>query len=711
MKVLQILPQLNEGGVERGTVDLAKVLVSRGHKAIIVSKGGRLVKELERYDIRHYSLPVHEKSLFTAVRMVPKVARILEEEKVDIIHARSRVPAWIGYFAYRLYLSRSARRKLLLPCVFITTCHGYYRQHFFSQVMGWGKFAIVISSVIARHMREHFGTPFYRLRLIHRGVDLGLFGYRQPRLDLKDGCRVGMVGRLTPLKGHTYFLKAVARVVRVVPKVKVVIAGEPASNKQVYKRELELLVRQLGLERYVEFLGHVDNVEELLHSLDLLVLATTTAEAFGRVLIEAGACGVPVVATQVGGVVDIVQDGLNGLLVSPQDPPEMSEAIIALLKDRELANALSLKAREFVENNFSLHKMADKTIDVYEEAVGVLRILVIKYSALGDVVLAIPAIQALRKRFPQARITVLTGRASREIIASLPYVNDVIVFDKDRYISRFKLLTEVGAIIRGNAFDLVIDLQNNKTSHLLSYISLCPRRMGYDNGKFGRLMNYGIKDIDESLSPLQHQFRLLSLLGIGYQDERLELFIGEEDRNFVDGFLERNWVSPSHLLIGMNIGASLRWRSKRWPIERFVYLADELASRGMRIVVTGTEGESNEIRRFLRMTRSKPIDACGKTTLLQLAELIGRCAVYITGDSAPLHLAMAVDTPVVALFGPTVPRRHIAYEKENLIIINKDLVCGPCYRATCKDYECMRKITVQEVLDATLKLLKNKGCV
>ncbi|MGE4357529.1 MAG: lipopolysaccharide heptosyltransferase II [Candidatus Omnitrophota bacterium] len=708
MNILQLLPQLNEGGVERGTVDLAKFLVQKGHKAVVISNGGRLVKELRANGIIHYTLPVGEKSIFTIIRMIFKVADILEKEKIDIVHARSRVPAWIGYFAYRLYLRRCAKRGLFSWIVFITTCHGYYSRHLFSGIMGWGKYVIVVSSVIGKHMRDHFGVSFSRLRLIHRGVDLNIFRYKEPRLDLRDGCRVGILGRISPIKGHDDFLRAMAKVVRVVPKVKIVIAGEVSPGKKEYKRQLDLLIRQLGLERYVEFTGHVDKIEELLHSLDLLVLATKTHEAFGRVIIEAGACGVPVVATEVGGVVDIIRDKENGLLVSPGNPPELAEAIIELLRKREFAKELSKKARKYVEERFSLNKMLEEVLQVYNDALYVRRILVIKYSALGDVVLAIPSLRAIKKQFPHAHVTVLTAKQAREIIAGLPYVDEVIVIDKARYQSRLRMLKEMGRILRNEVFDLVVDLQNNKTSHLLSYLSLSPRRIGYDNGKFSFLMNYRLKDTGERISPVEHQFRLLNKFGIKCEDKQLELYIEQKDEEYIEDLLRNNWISPSQILIGMNVGASSRWISKRWPLERFAYLAEELSSRGMRIIITGSEEDREVVKRNQILLRAKPINTCGKTTLSQLAALIKRCAVYITADSCPLHLAMAVDTPTVALFGPTDPYRHIAYFKDNLIVIHKKIFCGSCYRPTCKDYECMRRITVQEVADAVIKLLRKR---
>ncbi|MFA5725732.1 MAG: glycosyltransferase, partial [Candidatus Omnitrophota bacterium] len=140
MNILQVLPELNVGGVETGTLDLAKYLMRLGHKAVVVSAGGSLVKDLEELGAVHYHLPVHKKSVFSIIKTVPLLAEIIRKEKIDIVHARSRVPAWIAYFACRQ-----------TKAVFITTCHGYYKKHPFSYVMGWGKKVIVLSNVISRH--------------------------------------------------------------------------------------------------------------------------------------------------------------------------------------------------------------------------------------------------------------------------------------------------------------------------------------------------------------------------------------------------------------------------------------------------------------------------------------------------------------------------------------------------------------------------------
>ena len=153
MNILQILPEFDVGGVETGTLDLARELVKRGHGAVVVSNGGRLVKDLIDAGARHIQLPVHEKSIFTVMRMVRKLEDIIKDERIDIVHARSRIPAIIAFFAARH-----------TNCGFITTAHGYYSRHFLSRVMGWGRFVIVASSIVGRHMIEAFGVPHERIR-------------------------------------------------------------------------------------------------------------------------------------------------------------------------------------------------------------------------------------------------------------------------------------------------------------------------------------------------------------------------------------------------------------------------------------------------------------------------------------------------------------------------------------------------------------------
>jgi len=204
MNILQILPALESGGVERGTIDLADALIARKHKAVVVSSGGGLVSQLDAMQAIHYKLDVHKKSLFSVIGCTIRLIEIIKKEEIDVVHARSRVPAWISFFATRF-----------TDAVFITTCHGYYSKHFFSRVMGWSKYVIIISQIIGRHMIYDFKVPKDKIRLIYRGVDLNQFMFQQ-RLDFdfKQGEKtIGIIGRITPLKGHTHFIKSLPGIV------------------------------------------------------------------------------------------------------------------------------------------------------------------------------------------------------------------------------------------------------------------------------------------------------------------------------------------------------------------------------------------------------------------------------------------------------------------------------------------------------------------
>ncbi len=697
MNVLQVVPELNVGGVETGTVDLAKYLVGRGHGSIVISSGGALVAELQKAGIPHYTLPVHKKNLWTMVRCITKVRKIIIQENIQIVHARSRVPAWIAYFACRH-----------TQAAFLTTCHGYYRRHWFSHVMGWAKLVIVPSTVIGQHMVEAFGVPKENLRLIARSVDLKKFGV--PRADVpgKSHSVISIVGRITPLKGHTYFLRAMATVIRSLPYVKIWVIGGVPEKKASYKQELEVLVRQLGLSEQVEFLGNRQDVPQLLAQTDVLVLSTTTQEAFGRVILEAQAAGVPVVATRVGGVIEIIDDDRTGILVPPKDPDAMAQEVVRLLRDRKLAETIVKAARKKLEERFTLDMMAHKTIGVYEELLRSQNILVIKISAVGDVVLVTASLKALREKFPNASIYCLVGKESREVLARCPYLDGLIVFDpkeKDRGLAGIWRMAQK---LRLHKFDKVIDFQNNRTSHLLSFLSFPPQSYGYA-GKFGWLLTHRLKNRHPPMGPVEHQFQILKMLGIHFNHPALELWPSRNDEHYIQDLWEAEWIGQQDQVIGINISASGRWPTKNWPLLHLAKLCDLLTAKNYRVVITGTQKDKASARKLAKMTKAKPTIVVGRTDLLQLAALIKRCKVYITPDSAPMHVAAAMGTPFIALFGPTQALRHLPPAK-HFSVLKMDLPCAPCYSSTCrvKTHDCMQQISPEQVFKAVVQLAEKR---
>ena len=699
MNTLQILPSLDVGGVETGTVDLACYLAKQGHRAIVVSSGGRLVRELDRAGSRHYTLPVGRKSLFSIISMIGKLRAIIRKEDIDVVHAHSRVPAIIAYFACKL----SGR-------VLVTSAHGYYKKHFLSESMGWGKRVIVASNMMAKHMMDNFNVPYDRVRLVPQGVDINRFKFIDHSTAYSEYFTVGMVSRITPLKGHADFIRAVSILNRKIPRLKAIIVG--SAPKEKYKESIELLVRRFGLGGVVEFVSATTDVPSIMMKLDVLVSATVTPEAFGRSIIEAQACGVPVVSTKVGGVVDIIDDGSNGLFCAPHDHKNMAEKIFLLYEDKPLRARLAVEAKKKVDQRFKSDMMMERTVQVYEEALKAVSVLVIKTSAIGDVILAVPSLRAIRQKFPDAVIKVLVGLPAREVLDRCPYVNGLVVCDFKGRNKGIKGKWALAKQLRREMFDIVIDLQNSRTSHILGALSLAASRYGYDNKKLSFFLNNSIKDDAPYLDPLDHQMRVLKLCGVKNMDKKLEMWPSDSDELKADSILKEAWAFQGQMLVGINVRASARWNSKNWPAANIAELCDRLAKEfNVRTVLTGSKDDVLFAEAIARMTRSKPLIAAGKTSINELAALSKHFKAYVTPDSAPMHIACAVGIPCIALFGPTDPRRHVA-ALENCIVLSKsaDFDCAPCYNPGCsKKTNCMKKITVEEVLNAIKPYLSQKN--
>ncbi|MEW6171115.1 MAG: glycosyltransferase family 9 protein, partial [Candidatus Omnitrophota bacterium] len=188
------------------------------------------------------------------------------------------------------------------------------------------------------------------------------------------------------------------------------------------------------------------------------------------------------------------------------------------------------------------------------------------------------------------------------------------------------------------------------------------------------------------------------------EDAHLEIWPDKDDEEYIEKFLEANWAVDDKL-IGINLGASFKWQTKIWPVEYISILAQKISQKGMRLVITGTQ-EDLELLEPIKdsLDKTKSIIACGKTSINQLACLIKRCRVFISSDSAPLHVASSVGVACIALFGPTDPKRHMSYN-QNSIVITKELKCSPCYKPKCKTRDCLKQITPEEVFEKIQELL------
>jgi glycosyltransferase involved in cell wall biosynthesis len=368
LTILQMLPELNVGGVEQGVLDAARGYVARGHRSIVISHGGRLVPQLVAEGSIHHALPVHRKRIGTALALIPKVARIVRASGVDVIHARSRVPAWIGHYA---------ARKAGVP--FVTTVHGYYTPHFYSRIMARSDRVIAVSRAVGEYAKASLNADPERVRVIQRGTDPERFDLHwdaariaafRKELGIPEGhAVVAIVGRITRLKGHPVFLEAMARVAQTVPAVCALVVGAAPPRKAAYEAEVRELAERLGLGARSVFTGSRADVPEVLQACDLVVNASIQPESFGRTLMEAMASGVPVVATAHGGALDVVADGVCGHLVPPERPDALADAILSILEAPDRGRSLGAAGRERVRREFTVDRMVDETIAVYRELV------------------------------------------------------------------------------------------------------------------------------------------------------------------------------------------------------------------------------------------------------------------------------------------------------------------------------------------------------
>ncbi len=366
LTVLQLLPALRGGGVERGTLEVAGALVAHGHRALVVSGGGPMVQHLEELGAEHLSWPVGVKSPLT-LRWVPRLRRLMLERAVDVVHPRSRLPAWLAWFAFRSI--PPARRPHL-----VTTVHGFYSVGRYSRVMTRGERVICVSSSIRDYVRENYPqVPEARLVVIPRGIDhqryphgftpsaawrrawrdeLGTAGERRSLL---------LPARLTRRKGHEDLLWLTQRLLENGEPVHALVAGGEDPRRRAYAEELREQARRAGIAERVSFLGHRHDLRELMAASDLVLSLSSQPESFGRVVLEALTLGRPTVGYDHGGVGEILAAKYPHGAVRPGDREQLLRVCRQLLADPPPVP----QGREF-----PLEQTLERTLDVYREVAG-----------------------------------------------------------------------------------------------------------------------------------------------------------------------------------------------------------------------------------------------------------------------------------------------------------------------------------------------------
>lgn len=374
--VLQIIPDLNEGGAERTTIEVAEAIVEAGGNALVASQGGTLEDVLREVGGQLIRLPLSTKNLINLRSNARRIEKIISSNKVDLVHARSRAPAWSARWA-----TRSNRTK------FVTTYHGAYSSNNFlktkyNSVMASGDRVIANSKWIADHIIQVHKIELSRLVVIPRGVDLDIFdpsNIIDDRIQLikkawkvdfqrEDVTIILLPGRFSSWKGHLFAIDALTELPKeILNKIVLVFAGDH-QRKQRYARKIKEKISKFGLENHVRFGGHTKDMPAAYLSSDIVLTPSIRPEAFGRTAAEAGAMGRPVIACDHGGAREVIQANISGLTVSPNDRVELSNAICSLLKAGVNGrNAMGAAARDRVKLHFSKRSLQGATLNVYDD--------------------------------------------------------------------------------------------------------------------------------------------------------------------------------------------------------------------------------------------------------------------------------------------------------------------------------------------------------
>lgn len=363
LTVLQMLPTLEGGGVERGTLEVAQALVAAGHRSVVMSGGGRMVPALTAAGSEHLCWPVGRKSLLT-LRLVSRLRRLLAEQQVDILHVRSRVPAWVAWLAWR-GMDPAVRPRL------VSTVHGLYSVSRYSRIMTRGERVIAVSDTVRDYVLANYaGVDPGAIRVIPRGVSAEEFPYgwcpspdwlaqwRDSYPQLAGRQVLTLPGRITRLKGHRDFIELIGRLRASGREVHGLVVGGEDPRRLSYARELRDLVRAQGLFRDITFTGYRSDLRDVFSVSDLVLSLSTKPESFGRTVLEALKLGRPVAGYDHGGVGEVLGQIYPAGRVPLGDGDALFETVCGLLE---------CPAPVARSHRFTLQDMLSRTLELYEE--------------------------------------------------------------------------------------------------------------------------------------------------------------------------------------------------------------------------------------------------------------------------------------------------------------------------------------------------------
>ena len=327
------------------------------------------------------------------------------------------------------------------------------------------------------------------------------------------------------------------------------------------------------------------------------------------------------------------------------------------------------------------------------------RILVVNVNWIGDVIFSSPVFKALKTEYPEARISCLAVPRVREVLESIPCVDEIIMYDEEgRHwgpLAKLALIMQ----LRRKRFDAAFLLHRSLTRALLVFWAGIPRRIGYDEKGRGRYLTHRSEFPGSDVHRSDHYLNIIESYGVKVEDRWCRLNVCPEAAKDVAALLKEENIRDSDFVVAVNPGGN--WDLKRWPHDRFSSLISQLMEQlQAKVVVTGAAKDASLVRKIVSPLKRKPVNLTGKTSLKQLLACFKRADIVVSADTGPLHLASGVGTHVIGLFGPTRPEITGPRGEGSAVVIQQDVGCNrePCYHIKCTDNTCMQAITVDDVI-------------
>lgn len=607
---------------------------------------------------------------------------------------------------------------------------------------------ITDSYASAREINELYGLPMERIVVVHCGiseefrpsVDPAAIAALRAKLSLSaDQGYVLFIGGADPRKNHRGLLQAAAQIRPQLKGRKIVLVGDAVHRHGDYQQS----AAEFGVSDLVVCPGRL-RMEELrvLYSHTDAFVFPSLYEGFGMPVLEAMACGAPVITSNRSSLLEVAGDA--ALLVNPEAPDQIAAAVVRLLNDDHLRQQLTRRGCERI-HRFSWATAAKEVMGVYRDAclsprttwrphlaaerppvhtcaagalalpnggveakpqsVPITRALVIKLRYVGDVLLASAVPRALKTALPGVHVTMAVMRGTEAVLQGNPAVDEVLVVDRSTFWTQAEFFQQ----IRQRGFDCMIDLTGNDRSELACLLSGASVRIGFREGRRWRARLAYTHEHDLGAVPVHRVERDLGVLhsiGLTPVVEAPSMYLSDSELEGAERLLASiGNKSGGGPLVMLHPGA--RYWFKAWPPERFAALAnrfiDELQAT---VIIGGGPSEQPIAKAIERMAHPAIINLVGAIGLREYAALVTRCALFVGNDNGAMHIAAAVGTPVVGLFGPSDPVQW-APRGTRTEICYKGVDCRACFHPTCTrgELNCMRQISVDEVFAAALRVL------